>query len=529
MYMAHGGGLKIYVNGKEAYKTEKGYGMPTANADWWMTRRMDHRRFLRGDGNKATYADLDLEKGWNSLLIKLIKGGNINPVIQDVEEMKYETKNILWTTKMPDWGMCSPIVVKDKVFVTAEPDELICVDRNTGKILWHASNSYYEATPQEEKDKNPLFKEKITPLYEKLKASKNEDEQIELRYQIQMALEKVSVDKYPWHHVKSVTTVGFTYPTPTSDGKSVYFVNTLGVAAAYDLDGNRKWIKLITAYGDHGKLRDKYNTQFWNLASPLVAGDTLYINRAGLAALDKETGKEKWYVPALWPLASHGSENSGDMANMSQYSCTSPIYGAIGGVGVIVAGRSNVVRASDGKVLWGKDGNMNMGTPVIVGGIIYGSSTTVLEPDPSTVGTDTPVFKQKLGGPYSETSPLYYKGLLYVCSQTGLLTVFDPKEMKQVYKQQLDFNSLQLYHTIGGGFLSADGNGGIFASDNQGNTVVLESGRVFKQLTKNKIEHFVRRIYCVPQQESGQSYMFIDGNNIFIRSEENLYCIGVQK
>ena len=60
-------------------------------------------------------------------------------------------------------------------------------------------------------------------------------------------------------------------------------------------------------------------------------------------------------------------------------------------------------------------------------------------------------------------------------------------------------------------------------------TVVLEGGRSFKQLAKNKIEHLVRRRYCVPQQESGQSYMFIDGKNIFIRSEENLYCIGETK
>lgn len=527
MYMAHGGGLEIYVNGKEAYRTANGAGMWTANASWYQTVMQFHWRFLRGDGPRDTFADLELSKGWNSVLIKLIKGGNINAVIHDIEEMKFETKNILWTAKMPEWGMCGPIVVKDKVFVTAEPDELICIDRNTGNILWHASNSYYEATPQEEKDKNPIFKERITPLYEKLKVSKNQDEQMELRHQIHAALEQVSVIKYPWHRVKTVTTVGFAYPTPASDGKYVYFVNTLGVAAAYDLDGKRKWIKLITEYGEHGKLRDTYNIQFWNIASPLVVGDTLYINRYGLAALDKETGKEKWYVANLYPPVSDPSENRGNPANIKQYQCTSPIYGKIGDVGVIVAGLSSVVRASDGKLLWyAPNGNCNMPTPVFNEGIIYGSSITVLEPDPSTMGSDTPAFKAKSGGPWSFTSPLFYKDLLYVCSTTGLLSVFDPKEMKGVYTQQLDLNALQLYHTIGGGFLSADGKGRIFAMDNQGNTVVLESGRVFKQLAKNKIEHFVHRIYCVPQQESGQSNMFIDGNNIFIRSEENLYCIG---
>jgi len=34
------------------------------------------------------------------------------------------------------------------VFVTSEPDELICIDKNTGKLLWSATNNYYDATPR---------------------------------------------------------------------------------------------------------------------------------------------------------------------------------------------------------------------------------------------------------------------------------------------------------------------------------------------------------------------------------------------
>ena len=161
---------------------------------------------------------------------------------------------------------------------------------------------------------------------------------------------------------------------------------------------------------------------------------------------------------------------------------------------VIVAGLSSVVRASDGKVLWHPAiPNCNMATPVFHDGVIYGSNITVLEGDPATMNSDKPVFNEKRGGAWSFTPPLFYKDLLYICNLTGLLSVFDPKEMKEVYRQQLDLNALQLYHTIGGGFLSADGKGRIYVMDNQGNTVVLESGRAFKQLAKNRIEHFVRR------------------------------------
>ena len=34
----------------------------------------------------------------------------------------------------------------------AEPDELICLDKQTGKILWTAANNYYEALTPAERD-----------------------------------------------------------------------------------------------------------------------------------------------------------------------------------------------------------------------------------------------------------------------------------------------------------------------------------------------------------------------------------------
>src|SRR5437868_1921352 len=45
-------------------------------------------------------------------------------------------KNILWQTPVEVGGYSSPIVVKDKVFVTAEMGSLLCLDLADGKILW---------------------------------------------------------------------------------------------------------------------------------------------------------------------------------------------------------------------------------------------------------------------------------------------------------------------------------------------------------------------------------------------------------
>jgi len=45
-------------------------------------------------------------------------------------------KNIVWATPLPSFGSSSPIVVGDKVFVTAELNQLICINARDGKIPW---------------------------------------------------------------------------------------------------------------------------------------------------------------------------------------------------------------------------------------------------------------------------------------------------------------------------------------------------------------------------------------------------------
>src|SRR6185369_10208829 len=49
-------------------------------------------------------------------------------------------KHVIWKTELPP-GHSSPVIVGDKVFLTAVRDkehlETICFDRATGKILWH--------------------------------------------------------------------------------------------------------------------------------------------------------------------------------------------------------------------------------------------------------------------------------------------------------------------------------------------------------------------------------------------------------
>ena len=75
-----------------------------------------------------------------------------------------KTENIAWKTEIPGEGHASPIVWNDRVFtVTAVLEQkdrvLVCLDRKTGKVLWHRTvltsplerkhrlNSYASSTP----------------------------------------------------------------------------------------------------------------------------------------------------------------------------------------------------------------------------------------------------------------------------------------------------------------------------------------------------------------------------------------------
>ncbi len=51
--------------------------------------------------------------------------------------------NIAWKTRMPAWANSQPIVVGDRVFTYAEPHTLVCVDANSGKILWQRGNAIW--------------------------------------------------------------------------------------------------------------------------------------------------------------------------------------------------------------------------------------------------------------------------------------------------------------------------------------------------------------------------------------------------
>ena len=161
-------------------------------------------------------------------------------------------KNILWKTSVETGGYSSPIVVKDKVFVTAEMGSLICLDLADGKVLW----------------KKDLF------------SKDSKDIPAELSKKLMRGCGGDS---------KQST------PTPTSNGELVFYINAMGLCACYDLQGNQKWIRIIETAPD-----EEHFT-----SSPIFIGDRIILSWGCLLALNAKDGSTLWKAANAKPT--HGT------------------------------------------------------------------------------------------------------------------------------------------------------------------------------------------------------------------------------
>jgi hypothetical protein len=93
--------------------------------------------------------------------------GATNPPTVWYQKANGESKNILWKTKLFCYSWSTPIVVGDKIFTLSDPYDLVCLNKNTGKILWIRSFPPFLGVTEEEKKANPLFKD-VEPLIAEL-------------------------------------------------------------------------------------------------------------------------------------------------------------------------------------------------------------------------------------------------------------------------------------------------------------------------------------------------------------------------
>ncbi len=458
----------------------------------------------------------------------------------------YAVKGMLWATPLPSGGVSMPIIVGERIFLTTETMDLVCLEKQTGRMLWIRSCSEFEGLPEETRKSSPDYADKLAPLIPQLE--KANAETVEALNAMQptaltsaykplggpiakkRALEKqvndfqMAIDKKLFSRYWGQAVFGFAGPTAVSDGKHVCVFYTTGVSACYDLDGNRKWIDRKGGGGaEHG-----------NFASPVMAANRFVVWANEMRAYDVDTGKLAWSNPAK------GNNSYGSLFRFK-----------VGNEWVAAFQYGFFNRVSDGKSIWGEGvfGDATP-TPIVEGEYMYafhgyprandqngGLKAWKIPANPES-GKITPAFQVKTDWAENElvidkkqnpfdrgfnASPLFVEGLLYRMTEGGGLIVNDAATGETVYRKVLPMKARTHYWDWAGASTSPTLAGkNIYLMDNQGTTVIIQPGRQYKELAVNLIEESKDG----KGQEQNVSTPIFEGTRMYYRTPNYLYCVG---
>ena len=449
---------------------------------------------------------------------------------------KGANQNITYMTRLPAGGVSCPVIVGDRIFLTTEVSDLVCLSKAEGRVLWIRSNPEFEGVPPEER-KSFASLEPLSAQLAKLNAelveqcngapagSRNplpaQQRKADLEKQIEKEL--AAIDKKRFERNWAQAVFGFAGPTPVSDGKRVFAFFTTGVSCCYDLNGNRKWIARGQGMGsEHG-----------NFASPVLCGNRFVVWANELRGYDADTGKLVWTAPAK-------SNNT---------------YGSLFRIfaGEWVAGFQSgyFVRVRDGQPIWG---NYVFGdavpTPIVEAGHLFawmgypvaGGDKSAFKawklPGSADAGKVSPGwdFKMEWGSeelpidkkknPFDRSfcaSPLFVDGLIYQMCEGGGLFVNDAATGELVYRKVLPLRPKTEYWGWAGASASPTLAGKhIYLMDNQGTTIVIQPGRIYKEVATNVLEDSKDG----KSQEQNVSTPVFEGSRMYYRTPAFLYCIG---
>jgi outer membrane protein assembly factor BamB len=409
-------------------------------------------------------------------------------------------KNVIWKTPLPGRGNSSPVLVADRIFLGVEPDLLVCGSAADGKILWQRQVKLSDTWSEEDrkiaeakgketeelKKRNKELDAEINKTFAaRKKDPKNQDlrkRYADLRQEQRDVQKRVSANAR-WAPAQTEKTNGYTSATPVSDGTHVWTVLGTGVAACFDLEGKRKWIRYL----------DRPKQAHGHSASPLLVEGKLLVLIRYLTALDPLTGE------TLWKL------------DKSRSTWGTPLALRVGETAVTVTPKGEVVGVADGKRLTADAGYLEYASPIAADGVIYypGLNTRALKlvADEEGAVTKQKLWKVSLTKDRYYASGLLHEGLLYVLSRHNTFYVIDAADGKVVKTEKLPLGKGENYTsvTLAGKHIHA-------GSDN-GTTLVIKPGRDYEIVATNKLEYT-------------RSTPVFRGKRMYHRTWKALYCIG---
>jgi outer membrane protein assembly factor BamB len=377
------------------------------------------------------------------------------------------TENVRWKLALPGPGSSSPIVSRDRVFVTCYSGygdgrsdagienlqrHLVCVERSTGKALWDKS------VPAE-----------------------------------------LPEDSYSGN----LREHGYASSTPVTDGDRVYVFFGKTGAIAFDLEGKQLW-KVNLGH-------QSSNRRWGSGASPILYQNLLIVNAAEegrvVCALDKLTGKEVW-------------KNEVGSLELSFMTPSLLEAGGRTDLAVAVPGELWGLNPESGKLRWyaqtGIEGNVS---PSVVSGdgLVY---VTGGYPRQKTVAvrlggkgdlTGTNIVWSSQNASYVP-SPVLWQGHLYVVTDTGYALCLEASTGSALYRERL--NGLTGGKPVYASTVLADGR--LFAVSRRGGTFVITAKPEFKLLACNQLPGDDSDFNATPA---------VAGRQLFLRSNRYLYCI----
>ncbi len=431
-------------------------------------------------------ADVKAPENWASFRGNRASGvadGQFPPTVWNAAE----SLNIAWKTPIQGLAHSSPIVWDDRIFVTTAISSdssaeyrvglfgdvdpagdmskhiwrIYCVDKNNGDIIWQ--HTPYEGMPRTSR------------------------------------------------HIKASQANS----TPATNGKYVVALFGSEGLCCYDLDGNLVWKKDLGVL-DAGWFFDD-DIVWGHASSPVIYKDRVIVqcdrsSDSYIAAYELDSGKQIWRT-ARNEIPSWGTPTVVDGARRE-----------------VVTNGSRFVRAYDpltGDELWRHkmDSEITVATPVASQDLVY--VTAGYPPNRPVIAIRTGgtgditiadtaesapyvAWRKKRGGTYMPT-PIVYDGYLYTCSNNGILTCYEARTGKQMYRERVAGR--------GGYAFSASpiaANGKLYVTSEEGDVFVVRTGPRFELIAQN---HVGEVCMATPAISDGM---------LFIRGQHHLFGISGQ-
>ena len=390
------------------------------------------------------------------------------------------TKNIKWKTPIAGRAHSSPVVWGNKLFLTTAIEGPVVPG---AKAVKHMDGDKEFLHPDSiGADRKHTFKVIC------LNASNGK-----------VLWEQTAFEGTPYdnRHRKS----SFAASTPATDGKMVYaFFGTEGLYA-YDMNGKLQW------KADLGKLG---TVGMGTGTSPILHQDFVILqcdeeNGAAsfIVAVDKKTGKEAWRTP-----------------RKVQVSWATPILVTTAKRSELITSGTEAVIAYDpatGKELWRHKGVESNAIPSPVANqemvfISAGFPAKIamairLGQSGDLTGSANVAWKYAKGTAYVP-SPILYGDYLYLTTDRGILTCLDAKTGEVKYEG----GRIPIPATFTASPVAFDGK--ILLTSEDGDTFIVKAGPKHEILGTNSVGE---PVYASPA---------ISDRKIFIRAENNIYCIG---